>query len=73
MSDNTITLDDRPFDAYLDGIVEDVLIEALRKDPNDEATKRQVAEFEAEIGRKIGDATTEELALRASATGDIQK
>jgi hypothetical protein len=54
-----IILDDAPFDAMIDGIVEDALIKS--------GNKEQIAEFEKEIGRKIGTASPEELELRKKA------
>ena len=60
-----IVLDDGPFDAWIDGIVEAALMKAQEENP--EKTTRAIREFEAEHGRKIGEATPEEIAYRESA------
>jgi len=65
--EDVIILDDGPWEAYLDGITEDALIKAQKENPDDETIKKQVAELEAEIGRKIGTASPEEIAYRKKA------
>ena len=60
-----ITLDDGPFEAWIDGIVEDGLIKAQNEGLK--VADKAISEWEAEHGRKIGTATPEEIAYRASA------
>jgi hypothetical protein len=62
---NGIVFDDRPMNAMIDGIMENSLLRLYRENP--EEYQAQVDEWEAENGRKIGEATTEEMALREAA------
>ena len=61
-------LDDDPFNIYLNGIIEDALLLAQQKDPN--LYINVIEEFEKEIGRKIGTASPEEIALCDSILDD---
>ena len=67
--DETYNLDSEPFDAWIDGIVENGLIEARKKNP--EIAAKAIDEWEKAHGRKIGTATPEEIAYRESAWNPI--
>ena len=60
-----IVLDDGPFEAWIDGILEQSLVNCYEKEP--ERFQKEVEEWEKEHGRKIGTASPEEIAYRESA------
>jgi len=60
-----LIIDDGPWEAWLDGIVERALLNGLSKDPTN--CQNAIDEWEKEHGRKIGTASPEEIAYRESA------
>jgi hypothetical protein len=61
------TYDDRPLNAFFDSLQEDYLIEAIQENPNDKKIVKEIEEWEAKYGRKLGDVPEFEKKLRQAA------
>jgi len=62
---NGNVLDDGPWEAWLEGLLEEGLLQARSENPNKHIPA--IDEWEKEHGRKIGTASPEEIAYRESA------